>query len=197
MTGPHWLVVLQGSKGRKGFRGEKGVKGRRGARGEKGERGIAGEPGQTGDPGQRGHTGLRGEQGARGKPGARGMTGLKGSHGPTGRLGHPGAAGQPGLNGERGLRGQVYVLSGLQGDTGSPGPPAKCNCSQVQSPERLLDGLPTIFIADGERQMRRLRGENVMVLRKDRKALYIYTDSQWIDALVTAAGEPLGFAGAF
>lgn len=44
-----------------------------------------------------------------------------------------------------------------------------------------------IFIADGEKAMRRLRGENVMVLRTDRRALYIYTDSQWINVLVTTA----------
>lgn len=44
-----------------------------------------------------------------------------------------------------------------------------------------------IFIADGEKQMRRLRGENVMVLRTDRQILYIYTESQWINVLVRAA----------
>lgn len=32
--------------------------------------------------------------------------------------------------------------------------------------------------------MRRLRAENVMVLRTDRGALYIYSDSQWISVLV-------------
>lgn len=35
--------------------------------------------------------------------------------------------------------------------------------------------------------MRRLRGQNVMVLRTDRQALYIYAESQWINVLVTTA----------
>ncbi|KAI3355999.1 hypothetical protein L3Q82_017270, partial [Scortum barcoo] len=142
-----------------------------------------------GDLGQRGDEGLKGEQGPRGEPGGRGATGLKGSCGPTGRLGHPGPAGLHGVTGEPGLPGQVYVLPGLQGETGDQGPPAQCNCSQVQTPERLMDRIQTIFIADGEKQMRRLRAENVMVLRTDRKALYIYTESQWINVLVTTAGE--------
>lgn len=42
-----------------------------------------------------------------------------------------------------------------------------------------------VFVADGEKAMRRLRVENVMVLRTDKKALYIYTESQWINVLVT------------
>lgn len=50
---------------------------------------------------------------------------------------------------------------------------------------RLVSAPLQVFIADGERQMRRLRGENVMVLRTDRRALYIYTESQWINVLVT------------
>ncbi|XP_076603726.1 acetylcholinesterase collagenic tail peptide-like [Chaetodon auriga] len=75
--------------------------------------------------------------------------------------------------------GAVYILPGLQGDEGNRGPSAKCNCSQVQTSDRVK----TIFIADGEKQMRRLRGENVMVLRTDRKALYIYAGSQWINVL--------------
>lgn len=36
--------------------------------------------------------------------------------------------------------------------------------------------------------MRRLRAENAMVLRTDRRALYIYVESQWINVLVTVAG---------
>lgn len=39
--------------------------------------------------------------------------------------------------------------------------------------------------------MRRLRGDNVMVLRTDRRALYIYTESQWINVLVTMAATVL------
>nr|XP_046259345.1 acetylcholinesterase collagenic tail peptide-like [Scatophagus argus] len=109
--------------------------------------------------------------------------GLKGSRGPAGKLGRPGSAGLPGLTGEPGQPGQVYILPGLQGDTGNRGPSATCNCSQVQTPKRQLNTVRTIFIADGEKQMRRLRGENVMVLRTDRKALYIYTESQWINVL--------------
>lgn len=46
-----------------------------------------------------------------------------------------------------------------------------------------------IFVADGEKVMRRLRIENVMVLRTDRKALYIYSESQWINVLVTVTGD--------
>lgn len=42
-----------------------------------------------------------------------------------------------------------------------------------------------VFVADGEKAMRRLRVENVMVLHTDKKALYIYTESQWINVLVT------------
>ncbi len=38
----------------------------------------------------------------------------------------------------------VYVLPGLQGDTGNRGPSAKCNCSQVQTPERLLNRVQTV-----------------------------------------------------
>ncbi|KAK2905689.1 hypothetical protein Q8A73_009632 [Channa argus] len=148
--------MIKGSKGRDGFRGDKGVKGNRGPSGEKGERGITGEPGEKG---------------------------LKGSHGPPGKLGHPGTGGLPGLTGDPGLSGQVFVLPGLQGDAGNRGPSVRCNCSQVQTPEQW-DRIPTIFIADGEKQMRRLRGKNVMVLRTDRKALYIYAESQWINVLV-------------
>nr|XP_023010325.1 acetylcholinesterase collagenic tail peptide-like [Maylandia zebra] len=73
----------------------------------------------------------------------------------------------------------------MEGETGNPGPPATCNCSQVQSPQRLVDSVHTVFVADGEKAMRRLRVENVMVLRTDKKALYIYTESQWINVLVT------------
>ncbi|KAK2840250.1 hypothetical protein Q5P01_013990 [Channa striata] len=202
--------MIKGVKGRNGFRGDGGLKGRRGASGEKGERGIAGAPGEKvqdlhskmqpmhsesiaedvvfwsvlfqGDPGQWGGAGHRGEQGSRGKPGGRGTVGLKGSRGPPGQLGYPGPGGLRGLTGDPGLPGQVYVLPGLQGEAGNRGPSAKCSCSQVQTPEQL-DRIPTIFIADGEKQMRRLRGENVMVLRTDRKALYIYSKSQWINVL--------------
>lgn len=39
--------------------------------------------------------------------------------------------------------------------------------------------------------MRRLRGDNVMVLRTDRRALYIYTEAQWINVLVTMAATVL------
>ncbi|XP_056245739.1 acetylcholinesterase collagenic tail peptide-like [Seriola aureovittata] len=175
--------MIKGSKGRKGFMGDKGVKGNRGASGEMGERGVPGEPGEKGHPGLWGDPGQRGEQGPRGDPGSRGSMGLKGSRGPPGKLGRPGPAGLPGLTGDPGLPGQVYVLPGPQGDTGSRGPSAECHCSQVQTPERLLDRVQAVFIADGERQMRRLRGENVMVLRTDRQALYIYSDSQWINVL--------------
>ncbi|XP_045911093.1 collagen alpha-1(X) chain-like isoform X2 [Micropterus dolomieu] len=176
---------LYGDIGTPGMiKGDKGMKGHRGPSGETGERGTTGAPGEKGDPGLRGDAGRRGEQGPRGKPGGRGTMGLMGSRGPTGKLGRPGPAGLRGRTGEPGLPGQVYILPGLQGDAGNRGPPAKCNCSQVQSPQRLLGRVPTIFIADGERQMRRLRGENVMVLRTDREALYIYTESQWINVLI-------------
>lgn len=37
--------------------------------------------------------------------------------------------------------------------------------------------------------MRKLRGENMMVLRTDKRALYIYAESQWINVLVIAAGH--------
>lgn len=46
-----------------------------------------------------------------------------------------------------------------------------------------------IFVADGEKEMRRLRAENVMVLRTDRKSLYIYSNSQWINVLVSSAQD--------
>ncbi|KAG8000950.1 Acetylcholinesterase collagenic tail peptide, partial [Nibea albiflora] len=157
--------------GEKGEKGNKGVKGRRGASGE------MGDSGQWGDPG------LKGEEGNRGEPGGRGNMGLRGTHGQTGKQGHPGSAGLPGQTGEPGRPGQVYVLPGLQGDMGDPGSSAKCNCSQVQSPKQLWDNVQVIFIADGEKQMRRLRAENVMVLRTDRRALYIYSESQWINVL--------------
>ncbi|KAM7380180.1 hypothetical protein PAMP_003493 [Pampus punctatissimus] len=187
---------LMGEKGNRGWRGlygdigtpgmikgDKGVKGDRGLSGEMGERGIAGEPGEKGDPGQRGKAGPKGEQGPRGEPGDRGNMGLKGYRGPTGKLGDSGPVGLPGLTGEPGRPGRVYILPGLQGDTGSQGPLARCNCSQVQTPQGQWDKVQTIFIADGEKQMRRLRGQNVMVLRTDRQALYIYAESQWINVL--------------
>ncbi|XP_044222170.1 acetylcholinesterase collagenic tail peptide-like [Thunnus albacares] len=109
--------------------------------------------------------------------------GLKGHRGPTGKQGHPGPVGLPGLTGDPGRPGQEYILPGLQGDTGSQGPSATCNCSQVQTPQQQWDNVQAIFIADGEKQMRRLRGQNVMVLRTDRQALYIYAESQWINVL--------------
>lgn len=40
----------------------------------------------------------------------------------------------------------VYVLPGLQGDTGKPGPSAECSCSQGQTPERLLDRVQTVSL---------------------------------------------------
>lgn len=122
----------------------------------------------------------------------------------------------------------VFILPGLQGDSGSEGPVSSCNCSQVQTSNRintvsvsqthtqehgthtyycLVNGVDRtappgvlwcchtscmplqIFVADGEKQMRRLRAENVMVLRKDRRALYIYTESQWINMLVHTAAH--------
>ncbi|XP_056292683.1 acetylcholinesterase collagenic tail peptide-like [Pseudoliparis swirei] len=115
------------------------------------------------------------------------MQGSKGSRGPAGGRGHLGAAGRSGLTGEPGLPGQVYVLPGLQGDTGPRGPAATCSCSRGHAPQRLVDRVPTIFLAGGESQMRRLRVENAMVLRTDRRALYIYSDSQWINVLDPAA----------
>ncbi|XP_026232674.1 acetylcholinesterase collagenic tail peptide-like [Anabas testudineus] len=181
--------MIKGSKGRKGSRGDKGMKGNRGPRGETGERGVTGASGEKGDPGQWGDPGQRGEQGFRGEPGRRGDTGSKGSQGPLGKMGHLGPAGLPGLYGEPGLPGQVFILPGLQGDTGNRGPSVKCNCSVVRSPEQLSDRIQTIFVADGEKQMRKLRKENVMVLRTDRRALYIYTESQWINVLTPAAGQ--------
>ncbi|XP_069543876.1 acetylcholinesterase collagenic tail peptide-like isoform X2 [Brachyistius frenatus] len=179
--------MIKGSKGHKGFRAEMGVKGGRGLRGDLGERGITAAPGEKGDPGQWGDAGQMGERGPGGEPGGRGWMGLKGPRGPTGQPSHPGPAGLPGLTGDPGLPGQVFILPGLQGDSGGRGPPAACNCSPAPTSQRLLDRVPTIFIADGEKQMRRLRGENVMVLRTDRKSLYIYSESQWIRALVTTA----------
>ncbi|CAK6967635.1 acetylcholinesterase collagenic tail peptide-like [Scomber scombrus] len=175
--------MIKGSKGQKGFKGNKGLKGDRGLSGEMGDRGIAGEPGEKGDWGQLGKPGLRGELGPRGKTADRGTMGSKGSRGPTGKQGHLGQVGRPGLNGQPGRPGQVYVLSGLLGDTGSQGPSATCNCSQVRTRQQQWDNVQSIFIADGERQMRRLRGQNVMVLRTDRQALYIYAESQWINVL--------------
>ncbi|XP_062420951.1 acetylcholinesterase collagenic tail peptide-like isoform X3 [Pungitius pungitius] len=172
-------VSSQGSRGHKGSRGDQGVRGRRGPAGEKGERGGDAAPGDEGDPGRWGDAGRRGEQGPGGEPGGRGTPGLKGSGGPAGRPGHPGPAGLSGLTGEPGLPGQAFVQPGLQGHAGRRGPSAQCNCPLVRAPKRVH----TIFIADGERPMRRLRVENVMVLRTDRGALYIYTDSQWISVL--------------
>ncbi|XP_047227119.1 acetylcholinesterase collagenic tail peptide-like isoform X2 [Girardinichthys multiradiatus] len=165
------------------YQGDKGLKGHRGLSGEKGERGIPATAGEKGDRGQKGDRGVMGEQGPRGEPGARGKTGLKGSIGPIGELGHPGVVGLPGLPGAPGLPGQVYILPGLQGDLGSIGPSAPCGCPQVQSSQRPLDNVLMVFVADGEKEMRRMRGENVMVLRTDRRALYIYTDSQWMNVL--------------
>uniref|UniRef100_A0A3Q3GJA8 Acetylcholinesterase collagenic tail peptide-like n=1 Tax=Labrus bergylta TaxID=56723 RepID=A0A3Q3GJA8_9LABR len=181
--------MMKGEKGRRGFRGEQGLKGRRGLSGEMRERGLAGRPGEKGDPGQWGDPGQRGEQGPRGPTGVRGSLGLKGAQGPTGKQGHPGPAGLHGLTGDPGLPGQVLILPGLQGDEGDGGPSAKCNCSKVQTPKPQKGRVNTIFIANGERQMRRLRGENVMVLRTDRNSLYIYSDSQWINVLVNTAAE--------
>ncbi|CAB1426803.1 unnamed protein product [Pleuronectes platessa] len=176
--------MIKGSKGNKGSRGDKGMKGTQGPKGETSERGVAGRPGEKGNAGVRGDPGLRGGQGHRGRAGGRGAVALKGSRGPPGKPGHRGAAGRSGLTGDAGRPGQVYVLSGLHGDTGDSGPSAKCECSQVQTPEQPLDRVQTVFLADGEKQMRRLRGENVMVLRTDRRALYIYSESQWINILV-------------
>ncbi|XP_035994709.1 acetylcholinesterase collagenic tail peptide isoform X1 [Fundulus heteroclitus] len=175
--------MIKGIKGHPGFRGDKGLKGYRGPRGEKGEPGIPGTTGEKGDQGQKGDRGLMGEQGPRGEPGARGKIGLKGSIGPTGEVGHRGVAGLHGLPGEPGLPGQVHILPGMQGDSGSRGPPAPCSCPKVQSPQSPLDNVLMVFVADGEKEMRRLRAENVMVLRTDRRALYIYTDSQWMNVL--------------
>ncbi|XP_074551466.1 uncharacterized protein LOC141808690 [Halichoeres trimaculatus] len=175
--------MIKGSKGSRGFRGEKGLRGHRGARGERGVSGIPGEPGEKGDPGQWGDGGRRGEQGTRGQSGFRGGVGLKGPRGLTGQPGHSGPAGLPGPTGDPGLPGQVFILPGLGGDEGDPGSSARCNCSNVQTPKPLQDKVHLIFIADGEKQMRRLRGENVMVLRRDRKALFIYSESQWINVL--------------
>ncbi|XP_061580567.1 acetylcholinesterase collagenic tail peptide-like isoform X2 [Cololabis saira] len=126
---------------------------------------------------------MRGEQGSRGETGARGSMGLKGSRGPTGKLGRPGPSGLPGSTGKPGLAGQVFVLPGLQGDPGNRGPTAACSCSDVQTTQTPPDKIQAVFVADGEKEMRRLRAENVMVLRTDRRALYIYAQSQWINVL--------------
>lgn len=40
----------------------------------------------------------------------------------------------------------VYILPGMEGETGNPGPPATCNCSQVQSPQRLVDSVHTVSV---------------------------------------------------
>lgn len=40
----------------------------------------------------------------------------------------------------------VFVLRGLQGDTGNRGPSAKCNCSQVQRPEQPSVGIQTVSV---------------------------------------------------
>ncbi|XP_053733648.1 acetylcholinesterase collagenic tail peptide-like [Synchiropus splendidus] len=132
-----------------------------------------------------------GEQGPRGDPGCRGTMGLKGPRGPPGTRGHAGPVGVPGLTGEPGLPGQVFILQGPVGDTGGPGPSGVCNCSRVQTPVSQRNEIHTIYVADGNRQMRRLRGENVMVLRTDKQKLYIYSDSHWIDVLLPAAASRL------
>ncbi|KAF0026915.1 hypothetical protein F2P81_021652 [Scophthalmus maximus] len=110
-------------------------------------------------------TGARGEKGQKG---GRGWRGLYGDIGTPGMIkGECGVAGAPGEKGDLGLRGDPG-LRGEQGPRADPGGRG-----------------PMVFVADGERQMRRLRGENVMVLRTDRRALYIYSESQWINVLVT------------
>ncbi|XP_024116299.1 collagen alpha-1(X) chain isoform X1 [Oryzias melastigma] len=177
--------LIKGSKGLAGLRGEKGFKGSVGLSGEKGKRGTPGEPGEKGHPGQQGNTGQKGGMGPRGDMGPRGSMGLRGSHGHTGLLGNPGPAGPPGLPGEPGLPGQVYILPGLQGDPGSQGASADtCSCAQVQ---RQKGEDLEIFIADGEKDMRKLRIENTLVLRTDRRALYLFAESQWINVLVASA----------
>ncbi|XP_047457376.1 acetylcholinesterase collagenic tail peptide-like [Mugil cephalus] len=143
-----------------------------------------------GDTGQWGDAGPRGEPGLRGKPGGRGTVGLKGSGGPTGQVGQPGPAGFAGLTGEPGLHGQVFVLPGQQGDSGSQGPPVACSCSRTPLQMDTVQTIGQIFIADNEKEMRRLRAENVMVLRTDRKTLYIYAESQWVNILEVPQHQP-------
>ncbi|KAM9803016.1 uncharacterized protein ACBT44_015047 isoform 2-T2 [Syngnathus typhle] len=175
--------LMMGSTGQTGLRGDKGFKGDTGPRGAPGDPGITGRCGEKGDGGLWGEPGPNGMQGSRGEPGGRGITGLKGSTGPTGKMGYPGLVGLPGLPGEPGLPGQVYVLAGQQGEPGSRGPSVPCSCTRDRTPESLPDRVQTIFIADGDTMMRKLQGENVMVLRTDKQALYIYIEAQWIDVL--------------
>ncbi|XP_072770482.1 uncharacterized protein [Nerophis lumbriciformis] len=181
---PGSACVLKGNKGPAGLRGGQGLKGDPGPSGDPAHPGVPGKPGHKGDPGLRGGPGVEGVQGPRGEPGLRGTKGLKGLGGPSGPLGHLGPVGAPGLTGQPGLPGQVFLLEGLQGEAGSPGPlSSSCDCSPHPRQQPRPHRVQKIFIADGEEALRKLQKENTMVLRTDKKALYIFTEQQWVNVL--------------
>ncbi|XP_061734891.1 acetylcholinesterase collagenic tail peptide-like [Nerophis ophidion] len=189
---PGSACVLKGNKGPAGLRGGQGLKGDPGPSGDPAHPGVPGTPGHKGDPGLCGGPGVEGVQGPRGEPGLRGTKGLKGLRGPSGPLGHLGAVGAPGLTGQPGLPGQVFHLEGLQGEPGSPGPlSSSCSCSPHPRIQPRPHRVQKIFIADGEEALRKLQKENTMVLRTDMKALYIFTEQQWINVLNPNSDSPL------
>ncbi|KAL4635660.1 acetylcholinesterase collagenic tail peptide-like [Arapaima gigas] len=173
----------EGHRGRNGSYGDKGHKGDPGTRGEKGSPGFPGPPGQKGDTGAKGDSGSPGPRGTRGIPGKRGKMGAKGDSGLSGSQGHTGTQGQQGPTGEPGLPGKVYVLPGPKGEKGLVGLSGKCNCSWADSfkptAKPNYDEVPSIYIVNNEAEMSDLEFENVMVLRRDTRTLYIYTGSIW------------------
>ncbi|XP_035266931.1 acetylcholinesterase collagenic tail peptide-like isoform X1 [Anguilla anguilla] len=183
--------MIKGQQGRNGTKGRKGEKGGQGPPGDKSPAGYRGPPGQKGDPGLKGWNGVKGQQGPRGAPGKRGKLAMKGNSGPPGPLGHVGSMGQQGPAGVPGLPGKVHILPGPKGEKGITGPSVKCNCSWANSFEHVTkkdySEVPSIYIVDSEKEMSHFKSENIMVLRRDTRTLYIYDGNKWTAVQVSSA----------
>ncbi|XP_041117795.1 acetylcholinesterase collagenic tail peptide-like isoform X2 [Polyodon spathula] len=174
--------LKQGQRGLKGSNGEKGEKANQGPQGEQGSIGFPGHVGWKGDTGPIGADGLVGQVGPRGIPGKRGLPGIKGDTGTTGNSGTVGDPGVRGITGPPGLPGQIHIVKGPKGDKGFLGPTAKCHCGQLKTnlQQSHFTQIPAIFIVNNEEELSQLKTENVMVLRRDTRVLYIYNNTGWI-----------------
>ncbi|XP_033901261.3 acetylcholinesterase collagenic tail peptide-like [Acipenser ruthenus] len=188
--------LKQGQRGLKGSNGEQGEMGNQGPHGEKGSIGFPGPVGWKGDRGPIGADGLAGQEGPRGIPGKRGLPAIKGDTGPTGNSGTVGAPGVRGITGPPGLPGPIHIVPGPKGDKGILGPTAKCHCEHLKTnlQQSHFTEIPAIFIVNNEEELSQLKTENVMVLRRDTRILYIYNNTGWI-VVQSAKTDSLRYCG--
>ncbi|XP_066543776.1 acetylcholinesterase collagenic tail peptide [Amia ocellicauda] len=109
--------------------------------------------------------------------GIKGDLGAPGTLGPAGPMGHRGSTGPPGPPG------RVHLVPGPKGDKGVNGTTEKCDCAQqnMYQPEKEpeFNEIPFIFIVNNEEEMSQLKFENIFILRRDTRMLYVFNGSEF------------------